>query len=308
MMRPLLLGVSVAAAACGGRADQPPTNDTAGAAPSAPGTPGATAAAPSAWPAAMGGLLVVGSPAGAARSGILLVPDSITEVEPLATARGARVELFGASGRVGEATVVAVEQADSAECVAWPMARLQVVADSVSGAAPSARPWTVALRVGAAMPLVGAELGAVGARDSTRLVVELARLASGLPGDTIAAFRGLPMIVRSAVRVRGVGDREVVVAEIVRRVGQEATPLEERIAVIAERDSAATTPFRAAWVGRVAGVEETIEATELVGAVLVGGEPVFVLQRESARGARYELLVRTARGWEARWASPWSGC
>ncbi|MCU0623146.1 MAG: hypothetical protein MUF53_04695, partial [Gemmatimonadaceae bacterium] len=283
-MRPLVCGLGLVAAACGGGADRPPTNDTTGVAASAPGTPGPAPAAPVAWPPALGGWLVVGAPSGAARSGVLLVPDSVPDFDALAAVRGAQVELFGAGGRVGRASIAAVERADSVECIAWPMARLQLPPDSATTA------WTLGVRAGSATPLPSVDFAGMGTRDSARLVVELARLASGLAGDTTPSFRGLPMVVRSAVRLGEVAGREVVVAEIVRRVGQEATPLEERIAMLAERDTGAGSPWRAGWVARIAGVEETIEASDFVGAVLVTPDtPVVVLQRESTKGARYEL-------------------
>lgn len=150
-------------------------------------------------------------------------------------------------------------------------------------------------------------LSAMAARDSAVMVVDLARLASGLPNDTTAAFRGLPVVTRSAVRMRVEG-ADLVFAEVTRRVGQEATPLEERVAFIAERDTTPGARWMARWSERVAGSEETIEATDVVGVVRVGAAVALVLQRESARGARYELLWREAGAWTRRWAGVWSGC
>ncbi len=305
--RHLAWSVGLAVAACSGEAGRQTPNDRAPDASPAAAAAGAVDPALASWPSALGGLLVVGTPGGSVRSGVLLLPDAPNEAEAFAAVRGSRVELFGATGRVGEATIVAVERADTTECVAWPMARLQLPTNAAVG------PWSLAARTGIAVPMASLDVTAMGGRDSARLVVELARLASGLPGDSNPSFRGLPMLVRTAVRtavrVSGVPTREVVVAEIVRRVGQEATPLEERIALVAERDSGTATPWRAGWFVRTDGVEESIESSDFAGALQLGADPpIVVLQRESAKGARFELLVRTAQGWERRWTSAWSGC
>lgn len=300
-MRPLTIAVLLVALACGRGSDRAPSNDTTAAAASAPGSAAATRPSSTPWPAALGGLLVIGGTT--PRSGVLLLADSVPDVDALAVARGAELELMSTTGRVGIATIAAAEPADSAECQAWPVARLQFGRDSVG------LPWTLATRRGVATALPTAELASMGARDSANLVMELARLASGLAGDTNPAFRGLPMVVRAAARFAPAAGVDAVFAEVVRRVGQEAKPLEERVAVLAERASGPGATWRATWVQRIDGLEETIEAADLVGAItLMDGTPVLVVQRESARGVRYELLVRTAAGWERRWASLWSGC
>lgn len=301
--RHLLWGASWVVAACAGPADRAPTNDTTGVRSPAPGTAADPTRVTGAWPTALGGMLVIATDAAAGRTGLVLLPDSQPDADVLAATRGARLELVGPAGRLGEASVVALERDDSTECVAWPTARLQATGDSL----PTG--WTLGARAGATRPLAIRTLAGLGARDSARVVVELARLASGLPGDTNPAFRGLPMIVRAASMLPAPWGREVVVAEIVRRVGQEATPLEERIAVVAERDPAGTAGWRSYWIARIEGAEESIEATELVGGMEVGGgEVVLVVQRDSAKGTRYELLVGSVKGWERRWASGWSGC
>jgi hypothetical protein len=120
------------------------------------------------------------------------------------------------------------------------------------------------------------------------------------------------VIVRSAHRFRPAPGILGLVAEVSRRVAQEAQPLEERMLIIAERDSGSTGPWRAAWSDRVQGIEETIEAADALALLVPATGPAafLVVQRESARGMRYELMERGSgtTGWTRRWIGPWSGC
>ncbi len=236
---------------------------------------------------------------GAGRTAAILLPDTTSDA--LARVRGAALTLSGPLGDVGQATVSGTEKADDPECIEWPSARIE--RDS------SSAPWTMAVSRGAARGVPFTPFDALGAADSAALLVELRRLASALPGDTNATFRGLPISVRDAARARLTDSVTMIVAEVSRRVGQEAQPLEERVAFIAER--LGTDPvWRLRWHQRVDGLEETIEATHLVGVVaMADGQHVLVLQRESARGLRFELFVRQPDGrWDRRWTGPWSGC
>jgi hypothetical protein len=237
----------------------------------------------------------------------VLLPDTAgaQSDEVLAPVRGAALDLFARAGRLGAAQLVALGEAGDGECVAWPRARLDFARDSVHGG------WTVGAAAGRAKALPLDSLDGLSGRDSATLVIDIARLASSLPNDTSAAFRGLPVNVRSAHRFRPAPGVEALVAEVARRVAQEAQPLEERILVIAERDSGAATPWRAAWSDRVQGIEETIEAADALALLMPasGGPAYLVVQRESARGIRYELMERTgATTWNRRWIGPWSGC
>jgi hypothetical protein len=251
------------------------------------------------WPTALGGLLLVPGPN--QRLAVVLLPDSAPDADALAAVRGAPVELFGPAGRMGSAAVAGVEREEDPECVRWPSARLQFGADS-SGAE-----WTLAARTGTATAVPYRALATVPPRDSAALVVDIARVASGLSDDTAATFRGLPVVVRAAVRAR-FGAVDVIVAEVARRVGQGATPLEERVALVAERDTTPGARWVARWWVRVDGTEETIEASDVAGVVAIGDALAVVLQRESTRGVRYELLWRASGTWTRWWTGAWSGC
>lgn len=295
----LAVAIPVALAACRGSEGRP-ANDTG--TPETPPSRPPGVAAP-AWPAALGGvLLVAGEPP---RGGVLLVPDSAAGPEVLSQVRGAPVTLFGPAGRVGDAEVTGVAIDEDDECITWPTVRLE----RAPGAADA--PWAFGiLRAGALglAPRPLTALATMAGRDSARLAMDLARFASGLPDDSVAAFRGLPIVVRTAALAVLDSATELVVAEVVRRVAQEATPLEDRVAFIATRPRAGG-PFVLAWQARVNGLEETIEATDPVAVLTWGADGVAILlQRESARGVRYELVWRDAGGWRRGWASPWAGC
>ena len=62
---------------------------------------------------------------------------------------------------------------------------------------------------------------------------------------------------------------QVVVATLVRQINQEATPLQERTLLVAERAPSDTT-FTTAYSERSYGDEETIESREVLAAVLLG--------------------------------------
>jgi len=97
--------------------------------------------------------------------------------------------------------------------------------------------------------------------DSAKLAADIARIASALPGDTSAVFRGLPFVVNKAWRAQLPNGQTLLASVVVRNVNQEANPRQERILLIAERDSAATR-FTPRYTDRKVGLEETLETTD----------------------------------------------
>jgi hypothetical protein len=147
------------------------------------------------------------------------------------------------------------------------------------------------------------------------LVVALARIASGLPGDTVTALRGVPYVVRQAHRFALEDGTSAVLAEIVRTLNQEASPEQERILLIVERDSlnAPVEATRLAFAERRAGTEESLEATELLAVLTVRGRAAVLLERAIGDGVFYSMLERTRRDadrseWRPGWRSPYAGC
>ena len=220
---------------------------------------------------------------------------------------GDTVELFGRTGRIGTGTVAAADEAsvpDGESCTAWPTLTLS--------AAASGTPWTIALGAGRATAIPLDSVDILTGADSARMTAEVSRLASMLPNDTVPAFRGLPFAVRNIRRFSPVPGVSALVAEVVRKVNQEANPREERILLVAERDSGKTTGrYAVAYSERASGTEEDVETTDVLAAVAIGPArtPILVLRREYFEGSAYSLLERVGpKSWRIRWTSAYAGC
>jgi len=230
-----------------------------------------------------------------------------TRFDP-AVLRSLQVDLFGGGNRVGTARIGStVGSSRSDSCRAWPTARLDISpADTAS-----ARSWIVAFEAGHASPLSVDSIEGLPGADSAQLAADIARLASALPGDTSAIFRGLPFVVKKAWRTRIPTGQLLLTAVVVRNVNQEANPRQERIFLIAERDSGATTGrFTTRYSERISGLEETVETTDVITIVLLGAErrPTIVVTRDAGNGLSYTLIQRLAGRWQQRWASTYAGC
>ena len=309
--RPLLLLVLATALACD-REPAPPPHDPASVGPPA----GCDAAAPPAvsyngWSVDEAGPLL-GIAAGSVETAVLVLPQYTDSTLTGATALTAdslapvRVDLFAPSGRVGEATLLPIQgAAPRAGCTSWPVARVQMG----SGYVP---PWTTAFSTGHAAPLPLDSLGSLATRDSARVAADVARVASALPEEPSSEFRGLPFVVRSARRFSPAPGIEAFVADVVRRLNQEDHPRTEHLVLVAERRAGARgARYLPAYVERAEGLEETVELTEPLAAVLVGQErrPTLVLSRDYGDGTAYALLERVADGqWRLKWSSAYTGC
>ena len=226
----------------------------------------------------------------------------------LAPLRSLQLDLFASGKRVGGARIGGTSgsvRTDS--CRTWPTAHLDVTATDTT----AARDWTVAFEAGHAQEMTVDSIASLASADSARLAADIARLASALPGDTAAMFRGLPFVVNRAWRARTPNGQQLIVAIVVRNVNQEANPRQERILLLAERDSAATTTrYATKYSERAVGLEETLEATDLVALVLLGTErrPTLVVARDTGNGSSFALIERIAGEWQRRWASTYAGC
>lgn len=202
------------------------------------------------------------------------------------------------SGRAGRAVSTDVPD----ECSAWP--HVGFAADS------QAAGWAVAMEQGRFLAFAPDSIAALPRPDSARIVVELARIASAAPHDTVEALRGIPYVVRRGYRFAVPGGPTMVLAEISRSLPQEASPVQEVMLLIAEQDSL-TSRYRLAYMERTSGTEETLESTELLVAGFVTGrdQPVILLVRDSGDGVTYSVLEREGpRQWHVRWNSPYAGC
>ncbi len=214
----------------------------------------------------------------------------------------APVDLFRPGGLVGQGTLVDVTLSPDRPCPSWPSGLIAPA--GITGALPS---WSFGLGEHRAIPIPMQSLDSLPQADSAQLAAELARIASALPTDTV--FRGIPFVVGAAYRFSPVPGVTTVAAELVRRLPQEATPQEEHIFVVAERDSTASR-YRAVYSTHSSGSETEVTAIDILGAVqlLSIRHPILVLDAVHYEGDVYVVLERTATGWERRWSSPYAGC
>jgi len=216
---------------------------------------------------------------------------------------GRMLQLLRDGHQVATAQIGALTLDHADDCTTWPSAQLL---SPTATTLPEI--WTVGVDPAVSVLAVDSLAGR-SAKDSTRLTIALARLASALPGDTAITFRGRPFVVRQASQFSD-GTISVVVAEIVRTISQEATPLQEHLLLIARADSTERAGYRPEYFERTIGVEDATETTEVLAVVLGAAGSVFVLlSRDLGDGVSYGLLERLATGiWRVRWASAYAGC
>lgn len=281
--------------------------------PSVPPPESSVAVKPGAspWDSSAGPALFV---AGATPTEAFLIAPEFTHTAALdsvqpdtALIRTLRIDLFGSGKKIGTARVgsmAASTRTDS--CRTWPIARLEFT----SGDTASAQPWNVAFESGHASEPVVDSIEGLPTADSAKLAADIARIASALPGDTSAVFRGLPFVVNKAWRARLTNGQTLLTAVVVRNVNQEANPRQERILLIAETDSAATARFIPRYTERKVGLEETLETTDPIAIVLLGVDqhPAVIIARDAGHGLSYALIERVAGQWQRRWASTYAGC
>jgi hypothetical protein len=186
-------------------------------------------------------------------------------------------------------------------CESWPSVQLHPP--------PTSAGWTVGLQAGRARALAFGTLAGMTGRDSSRLVIELARLASQAAGDSIAALAGLPYVVRSAYTATLPDSQAFVIAELVRRLNVEANPLEERTVVIGERPPH-ELPFTLAFSERHSGDEESVPTTDLIGLLQLQDARIeAVATRDFSEAGSFLMIERAAPGrWSIRWQSAYTGC
>jgi hypothetical protein len=266
---------------------------------------------PSTWDSSAGPALFVLGPA--TQDAFIIAPrfTDTTAIDSARFDKGAlrakQLDLFTAGARIGQARITAVTApVRSDSCRAWPTARLDhPVTDTAS------HDWAVGFETSHAVEWPMDSIAGLPRSDSVKLAVDIARIASALPGDTAAAFRGLPFVVTKAWRTRESAGAPLVIALVVRNVNQEASPRQERILLIAERDtSTTTTRYTPRYFERVAGVEETVETTDILALVLLGNErrPTLVVARDSGNGSSFALIERVSGTWQRLWASAYAGC
>lgn len=288
-MRPRRLGLltlATAAALSCDRADRAPAPDTVTRAEPLP------APAPRTWEGtwapALGDLLIVPSDS---ETVLVVYPDD-PAAEMIASAP---VTLLGPAGdtvtRETRLTLV-----DTLQCGDTEVARL-------ASAAPAG--WTMGLRGASAASVRLDSIESLSARDSARAVAEIARLASAVEGPSHSRFTGLPFAVIGARRFT-LDAAGVLVAHVVRRLPQEAAPLEEHTLIVAERKDA-SAPYTLAYSQQSEGSEETAKYFDVVGVARAGRTVFLILAGDASARTEYQILERSSAGaWRVRWTRPLS--
>jgi hypothetical protein len=280
----VLFAGTVAAVACN-RPDAAPGADSTPDGSTAAAARAGTPAAP--WVDELGPMLVV--PADSDNAGIVIFPENptsrlvasapITFLSPAGDSTAARAALVVSDSQVcGEAPTVHIDN-------------------------PITLPWTVGLLGRSLRPLRMDSITALAPTDSLRLTGELARLASSLPMQRGSRFTGLPFAVFSARRFEA-RDRQVLVAHLIRRLAQEAAPIEEHTFLIAER---AATPsserYATVYHQRSEGSEDSAEQFEVLSAVDGRNAILLLISRDNVTQTTYEILERSNAGaWRSRWS------
>jgi hypothetical protein len=299
----------------GAACDKPapaPSNDTVAVTPSLPQVDDSVPTVEeSPWDSDAGPVFVVIGPNAATASVVVPTVSPDAEVDAarldIGSVVGMRFDLLGNGRIVGDATVGAVVPIDAPEeCSGWPLVQLAGVRDD-----STSRTWAVGLVTGRAAPIAFDSITALSSSDSSRLAIEIARLASSAPGDTVSELRGLPYQVRRAYRFPLGAGTEGLVTEVWRTLNQEANPRQEHLLIIAERDSASGGRYDVAYMERAAGGEETLESSEVLAIARFAPtrDASILLARYVGDGVVYALLERSgARRWRLRWSSPYVGC
>ena len=266
------------------------------------------------WDSTAGPFIVLPTVDGGLTSGSLLRADAseLTVSDTGGVGRllaDRRVDLFSRSGRVTTA-LLSIDSPPhvDAGCTAWPVARLTV--DGAAGVPPAGvAPWTAAFasKKVTAIPLDSIE--GLSSRDSTRLAIDLARLASGLRDDSSTTFRGLPFVVLRAYRARGL-DTSFVVATLARRVNQEADPKEERLVMVVDVVGDDSKKWTVAWHERASGKEDELVVAEPLLAFRANGasEVRLLFGRDDGVALGAAVLARGKSGWHVLWESAVAGC
>lgn len=312
LTRVAVFGMLLLAGVACEKAAPPPGNDTATVSPSPPSVADSAASeAEAPWDSSAGPVFLAIGPNAAVAAVVFprVAPDAEVDGAKLDASflKGSGFELIGNGRIVGEAIVSAVIPAEAPEeCTGWPLVQLAGVNGDTAE-----RSWVVGFARGRVHPVAYDSIVALPAADSSRLAMEVARIASSVPGDTVSEMRGLPYQVRRAYRFAIAPGVDGVVAEVQRMLNQEANPKQEHLLIIAERDTASGGRYEIAYTERAAGGEETLESSELlaVARMAPARDVVVFLARYVGDGVVYAMLERTsARRWRLRWSSAYVGC
>jgi hypothetical protein len=283
--------LAVAASGCE-HAPAPRRTDSVSASVTQSASSATAGAASGNWNVGIGPVLLVASDS--ADGAFVVAPDSANAPAELARVpHRAAVTLFGRGGTVQTADLP--DAIDTSVC-----------AVATLDAAPPPRLWSIGFVGGVVAPLPMDSLGSFSSADSTSLATGAIRLASALPNDSAGRFTGLPFTVVAIWRFTIPSGPQVVVATLSRQINQEATPLQERTMIIAERAASRDTMLIPAHSERSYGDEDTIESREPLAAALFGAArtPGIVVSHDFGNAVSYSILERVGdHQWRLRWSS-----
>jgi hypothetical protein len=219
-----------------------------------------------------------------------------------APVNGLTFDFFGRGGKLGgPAAVTAIQPAhDKQECDAWPVAHVH---SSNSG-------WRIGFATGHAQEIKVDSIEAMPSTDSAALAVSLAQTVATLAVASDPTFRGLPFRVQSAYTFR-LDTVDVVIADVVRSVNEEANPRVEHLLLIGERPVGSSGKFNAGYYNRTAGAEETTQTSDVLAVVRLGPskKPAVIINMEYDDGRTLGLIERVSPGqWRSIWRSAFTDC
>jgi hypothetical protein len=269
--------------------------------PALTGSPGTTG-----WDSTAGPMMVVATSRGSPDVAIILpgLTDSTlaaTSHFELAAVANTPVELFGLRGLAGSSMLQIVSRsANATGCVSWPVGRLTRM---------PATDWRVGFEEGRVTGLPLDSLEGMNSSDSAQFVSSIVRAVNSLSNEGSTAFAGIPYFVRKGYQL-ALPPSSILIAEVVRRINEEANPREEHLLLLAERSSN-DAPYRVGFYKRSAGAEESLETSEILAAVrfVLSSRLAFAVMFDYEDGGKVGLLERVGVGtWRIVWRSAYTDC
>jgi hypothetical protein len=259
------------------------------------------------WDASAGPVMLV-SVGNSPDSAAIVLPEAtdstIGAIQGIPAPMGGLVfELFSRGGKIESPTRILPlsSPADAKQkCNAWPAAKLE---------SPHAG-WRVGFVSGNVAAIKLDSIEGLRSTDSAALAASLTQTAAALPASSDPTFRGLPFRVRSAYTFQ-LDSMDVVIADVIRTLNEEANPRLEHLLLIGERPAGTQGRYVLGYFSRTAGAEETIQATEVLTVVTIGPSKraAIVVNVESDEGRKLGLIERTTPGqWRTTWESAYTDC
>lgn len=258
------------------------------------------------WDSTAGPMMVMATSRGSPDVAIILpgLSDSAlaaTSRFELAAVAKTAVELFGLRGLAGSSMLQIVSRSPNATgCVSWPIGRLTQMPGT---------DWRVGFEEGRVTGLPLDSLEGMKSSDSAQFVSSILQAVNSLSNEGSAAFAGIPYFVRKGYRL-ALSPSSILIAEVVRRINEEANPREEHLLLLAERSST-DVPYRVGFYKRSAGAEESLETSEILAAVrfVLSSRLAFAITFDYEDGGKIGLLERVGVGtWRIVWKSAYTDC